>query len=88
MEGLAPPPFVDVGYEVVEGVYECGDFIRDFDLLRAVEEGPILLVIIFEGVAVDGASGEIDGVLAFLFGGVEDVDEPVEAVGEEGGGAN
>lgn len=48
VEGLAPPPLVDVGDEVVEGVDERRHLLRLLDLLGAAEEGPVLLVVVLD----------------------------------------
>ncbi|KAI7981837.1 hypothetical protein LOK49_Contig11G00001 [Camellia lanceoleosa] len=85
MKRLAPTPFVDVGDEVVESVDEGRDVLGDFDFFGAAK-GPVLFVIVLDFVSGDGAAGEVDGALAFLFGGAEDADEPVEAAGNERGG--
>ncbi|KAF1871370.1 hypothetical protein Lal_00020163 [Lupinus albus] len=87
VEGLSPTPLVDVGNKIIEGVDEVGDLVGGFDLLGAAKEGPVVIVVVLDFIGRDGATREIGGAFALLFGGAENADEPVEAAGEESGSA-
>jgi hypothetical protein len=81
VEGLAPPPLVDVGHEVVEGVDEGRHLLRrrrrGGRLLGAAEEGPVLRVLVLHLVPRDGSHLEIHRPLALHLRRAHHPDEPV-----------
>ncbi|RCV46651.1 hypothetical protein SETIT_9G548600v2 [Setaria italica] len=81
VEGLAPPPLVDVGDEVVEGVDEGGHLLGGGGgggrLLGAAEEGPVLRVLVLHLVPRDGSHLEIHRPLALHLRRAHHPDEPV-----------
>ncbi|KAF8780092.1 hypothetical protein HU200_001749 [Digitaria exilis] len=81
VEGLAPPPLVDVGDEVVEGVDEVGHLLGrgggGCRLLGAAEEGPVLRVLVLHLVIRDGSHLEIHRPLALHLRRAHHPDEPV-----------